>query len=582
MDFVVTSVESPGASVLLQRLRGECFGVLVGSAASIWEPSNIPPGQQVSQALARIILNGIDDPDDLLASLVKSTAFEHLMLGYPRSERLRETIAATIAPAKPNPVHFAIAELLGGVFSAIITTNYDACIERAAENIGNAIHVVVTESDYGEGKSIDLLKLHGCAGRPSTMVVTLTDEASLEHWKRTALSKTLLTGKLLVIGYSGLDFELCPEFVELRLDEVVWVNLTDEVSGNAERVLRSAKTSTLLVGDLRKVLSQLIGRDMVAEPGPVRRAFVDDLTRLLSSHELDVWRLRILNGIGCGLQASKVARRLVEDAGLPMSDRYAALMGYAQAAFHQGLYAVADQIAAEAVGLAVRLGDRPGELRSVLERLQARRAAGRALGVWGGLIKLRRRFRDTRFATDVEYEIRFLEVVVMLNLSYLMEATGINTRPRLKGYVLRRLRNITVSAVSAGRWVDYQQAEQIAARFQIPFNSVYKGPTQPLRSMHGFRQIGYVIGAMMAYRDDATTEVPELNEGIRLLRVARAIGCQPEVWKLTDVLLHHYPSAISRFDIEGAWRAWRECQYTMVVRWLLERRHRELFAAKIV
>ena len=212
-----TRIGSPDASALLPRIRGERFAVLVGSAASIWEPSAILPGQQVSQALAKIILNGIDDPDDLLASLVQSTAFEHLMLRHPRPERwLRETIAATIAPAKPNPVHFAIAELLGGVFSGVITTNYDACIERAARSRGNAIHVVVSKTDYclGESKRIDLLKIHGCAERPSTMVVTLMDEASLAPWKRTALSKMLSSGKLLVIGYSGLDFELCPELAE--------------------------------------------------------------------------------------------------------------------------------------------------------------------------------------------------------------------------------------------------------------------------------------------------------------------------------------------------------------------------------
>lgn len=557
------------ASVLVHRILGERFVVLVGSGVSIWKPSGIPAGKRVSKKLARIILNGIDDPDDLLEGLVQSTAFEHLMLKYPRTERfLQETIAATIASARPNPVHFAISQLLGGVFSGVITTNYDTCIEQAAKTRG--IHVVVTEADSGKGKRIDFLKIHGCAGTPCTMVVSLTHEASLDPWKRTALSNMLSTGKLLVIGYSGLDFELCPELAELKLDEVVWVDRTDEVSGNADRVLRSAKSSALLVGDLREVLSQLVGRDVMAEEEPFPRNIVDDLARPLSCHEMDMWRIRILNGIGCGLQASKVARRLVENGALSMSDRYAVLMGYAEAAFHQGLYAVAVQRAGEAIDLAAKLQDESGELRSELERLQARRAAGRILRVWTGSVRLRRKCRDIRVATDVQYETRFLEVVVMHNVCDLMErATGIKPRSLLKWHVHRRLTDIAETAVRTGQWVDYQQAEQIAVRFNIPFKSIYSGPTQPLRSRHGFRQIGYVIGAMMSYRDDATTEVPELNEGMRLLRVARAIGCQPEVWTLTDVLRRHHPSAISRFDIQDARRALRECQYTTVVRWVL-------------
>jgi hypothetical protein len=142
----IIHIGSQEASTLLHRIRGERFAVLVGSAASIW--SGIPPGQHVSRAIARIILNGTDDPDRLLASLIHSTPFEHLMLGYPGSGKLQEIIASTIARAIPNDVHFAIAELLGMVFSGVITTNYDDCIERAAKMHGNAIHTVVTKSDY--------------------------------------------------------------------------------------------------------------------------------------------------------------------------------------------------------------------------------------------------------------------------------------------------------------------------------------------------------------------------------------------------------------------------------------------------
>ena len=90
------------------------------------------------------------------------------------------------------------------------------------------------------------------------MVYQLSQEGEMARWKEKFLRQLLRGKTLLVIGYSGFDFEICPEIISSRVKNVIWISRDrpEHMSHNAERVLRETK-GTLLVGDLQDALLAL-------------------------------------------------------------------------------------------------------------------------------------------------------------------------------------------------------------------------------------------------------------------------------------------------------------------------------------
>jgi len=114
----------------LSRRRG--IVALLGSGISIWEPSNIPNGQKITEELAEIIASSTVSPRQTVIDLIKRSAFEHIMERYPRYETLRYIVPKYFYPTTPNPLHEAFARLFDkGVIEHIVTPNYDVGLEQA-------------------------------------------------------------------------------------------------------------------------------------------------------------------------------------------------------------------------------------------------------------------------------------------------------------------------------------------------------------------------------------------------------------------------------------------------------------------
>src|SRR6266446_182036 len=141
--------------------------------------------------------------------------------------------------------------LVAGAVSAIITTNYDLAFDSC---LMPHRHVVTTITEEAESEEFlsgprhtrAYFKIHGSAepGKEHTLAFTLGHEGLLDPWKRGLLRELLYGRCLIVLGYSGRDWEICPELARsTQPTAVYWLrrgrsSQAKELSSNARRVLR--------------------------------------------------------------------------------------------------------------------------------------------------------------------------------------------------------------------------------------------------------------------------------------------------------------------------------------------------------
>jgi len=130
----------------------------------------------------------------------------------------------------PSPYALAHALIAALPVQEFVTTNYDPLVEMAATDIGRQVRVL--PYDEAEPGSPWLLKLHGDAGHPESVV--LTREEYLQFGTTGAalagvLHSLLLTRHVLFVGTSMLDDDL------IRIAHQVRTALKIQGSGTARR-----------------------------------------------------------------------------------------------------------------------------------------------------------------------------------------------------------------------------------------------------------------------------------------------------------------------------------------------------------
>ena len=255
--------------------------MFVGSAVSAFQPSELPTGESLTSTVAKVLSDPLDSRAQIKA-WISSAAFEHIMDGCPNGKVLGENLLQLFSINKPNPLHDVIAELIADeVIEHIVTTNYDTNLETACGVKclpTNKPQLIVTKSEAENIKFpvATIFKIHGsvdhdrtlAADQDRTMVYTLRREGELPPWKRGILHRLVGGRRLLICGYSGRDFEICPELPRLNA-QIVWnIRKREDLTPNARRVI-TATDGIVLVGDLRKVLAELRNTDIRRDPEPI-------------------------------------------------------------------------------------------------------------------------------------------------------------------------------------------------------------------------------------------------------------------------------------------------------------------------
>lgn len=121
-----------------------------------------------------------------------------------------------------NAAHALLAQLARtGRIGAIVTTNFDCVIERALDSAGVSYSLFESPEDFERlvtaSTSFNVVKVHGSALRPETMVDTLRQRlcgrpAALERW----MYDRFVTHPTIALGFSCEDLEYRPDYLKIR------------------------------------------------------------------------------------------------------------------------------------------------------------------------------------------------------------------------------------------------------------------------------------------------------------------------------------------------------------------------------
>ena len=322
----------------------------MGSGVSIWTPTNIPSGISVGQALFRVLFDQIPELANhsaQLEPLLKQLPFENIMETCPENALLRRLLKQLYNTRRYNPIHELLAHLITAkTIDAVITTNYDCCLEGALmdatkHTTNSQVTRVVTEADalsLQAGQQV-YFKIHGTAddGAGESLVFQLRQEGALPSWKRLLLHRITDASTLLIIGYSGLDFEICPELRQLNVKQIIWNYRSEtEITHNARDVIHT-KAGQIVIGDMRELLSGIF-RPVQADLGSAT-IDVDQLFRAgFTGDTLDLWRVRILNVLSYAAASSQISKKLVRANSSNADHRVDVMREHARSLHYCGAY----------------------------------------------------------------------------------------------------------------------------------------------------------------------------------------------------------------------------------------------------
>ena len=586
----LTEIDSIKGKRYLEKLRKRGnIVLLVGSGISMWSPSNLPSGQKVTQDIAELIAVSTLSPRAKIIDSIKYSAFEHIMERYPKPDLLKAILANSYRPTIPNNVHKTIAELLNeGIINHIITTNYDEGIENACNDICHPSRKpfeVIYETDLlrvVDSQPI-LFKIHGCAkpGREDSIVATLSTEGELPEWK-SSLLKTLARDKVLLIsGYSGLDFEISPELINLPTKKMLWNSFSNPrtdiwaMTSNAQYVV-SEKKGRVLVGSMHNMFGELNQKSCDFDPPSSMPSFIGELESKLTSWELDKWRVWVFNGLSCAKDGIEVAERMYIKSGTSKKLKIDAFLAMAEANFHSGFYKKSINNYSEAIKLTWELSNFEDWVKSELGLIESYRVAGY---YFRARLRIRKLSKAVKFLFSgqkletVESQIALKRVLLQRYIFHFLKLFRLTFLALIiQKSVKNDLLLITSHSANTGKWFDLRHSQMLAMKFQIPFTDVYMGKMNTTAFRDGFQQLGYALAEMMAVRSEMIQgKIPNAAQIFPYLEKADDLGIYPEYWKIVTTLRKVFGDNIISDNIKIKEKtAWQNCQYTFPMRLLLK------------
>jgi tetratricopeptide (TPR) repeat protein len=279
--------------------------LFAGAGISLDPPTALPSWWDLSASAVRAIAARAAGVVSDTASLAEVVVTRQRSDRFPPdwvAEKIVHTIGSEyfevlrcIDSDRPNANHLALAELAAtGKLRAVITTNFDRTIE-AAFRAGKIAYDVRADTDAvrellarwpdfeGGQLPCQVIKIHGTADRPDTIIDTLaqrargTPESYLE-----CVSRLLTFGPWGFVGFSGADLETQPDYLGLARGAThgqgfTWLVQTGTRprAGVQKLVQVWNGKAEIVEGTLAEVLSTLTGKTLAAEPALVKNAVVD-------------------------------------------------------------------------------------------------------------------------------------------------------------------------------------------------------------------------------------------------------------------------------------------------------------------
>jgi SIR2-like domain len=210
-------LSEPAGSVAAEvagRARDGALTIYAGAGVSTAPPTSLPGAAGLAARIADrlqgdIPLDGVDRAN--LLAVADAVAAQPLGL-----QLLQRTIreVADLLGAHFNYAHCVLGLLLAEGAATVFETNYDDCIERAAQP--EVTRVIRTAADLVDRDLPALLKGHGCATLPSTILATSAQLAAPPLWAEAIVQARLMHDRVVFLGIGsvadyvqdGLDFLL--------------------------------------------------------------------------------------------------------------------------------------------------------------------------------------------------------------------------------------------------------------------------------------------------------------------------------------------------------------------------------------
>lgn len=563
--------------------------IFVGSGISLWSPSNLPTGIEFSKSIFSLLFSS--DPENakspnavLLRRYFEMLPFEVVNDRCPDANTIETILRNLYDRNEPNPIHELLAELLlDGRVRAIVTPNYDCCLDTAIalaqqRLVGSKRNVVriVNGQDFNmtrDPNTAVYFKIHGSTDDQSgeSLVFRLNQEGVLEQWKRELFRDLLQDKTLLVVGYSGSDFDICPEIPLAKPKKIVWNFFSwadDNITPNIKFLSERCKLE-IISGDMRDLFSRVF--DQVHATYGLNRTKVDHLLDgKFDENTKRLWRIRLYNSINYNratiTEMNNANQNQSGHAIIPLLTEHAAALA------SSGRYRDAARIHDKTAKIAqTQCKDSTEYITQILIACDTWRCYGSFLRAFNRYRKATLLIQKSQHST--QNLIADLDRNLILLIRHPYDFFQRFHMPKLE----KKMQKIAADAISrniayyreSGNWYQLQQIGLWAERFQLNVNVDPQKHVTPAAN-EGYRQLNFPMGQMMSFRHslrnlDRLLTTSEVDEARRLIGNAKELGITPEVWKSSLLILRKADKNDRTLgDFIEFVKAFTSCQYALL------------------
>lgn len=335
--------------------------ILVGSGISKPPPSGLPVGKNLKKEILSLfeeieLFKKLSNPlqNNLKTALrggvlqfsknkdnleIYGLPFEGLLDIYdelfPYASDIQNYLKYNLQTIDSNWIHYFLASSFlhkPPIIPVIITTNYDTLIENAVPSSqweGIKIYLEKQFKSWKKERPI-YFKVHGTLEDINSVIATLSAERELVSWKK-QFFRDLTNGKvLLILGYSGFDFDVCPEILRASPKKVYWNTLCkeDKLSQDAYEILKWFQ-GVHMYGDAIKFIDKLHSEllknipdfiDSVKKAALLKRASKKHIqavnTNMFKKDNQKLWLIQASIEIGAGTTALDLLYELENEPNL--------------------------------------------------------------------------------------------------------------------------------------------------------------------------------------------------------------------------------------------------------------------------
>lgn len=550
---------------------------LFGSGVSIWSPCDVPMGSTISSSILSLIFGEKTIcmfKEHGLETYLSWIPFETINEYAPQSIKLSEIYAKIFHTKEYNLLHEQLVSLasLKGV-AALITTNCDNGIELVPGS--ERVLMPVYNSKPSESERIPYFKVHGSVTDSDSLVYKLSQEAVLEKWKEEYLHQLLNDRELVVIGYSGIDFEICPVIAGSNVSKVYW-GYKPGTTGEAYktpgyRIIDKSHQVRAFPIDLKNGLPWLVGN---ADLQLTTRKEAISSCFNITSEERIIWGFQLASAISFSelaidslrneIAINHIGNRITEnDLGFPL--------------FESGQFVDSAHCFISKAYDHLRSKNLESSICSLLGALDAYRAGGytvRALLMLTISCWLTAIVRSPRVKTQANIKVVSMIKSFKVALSFVantLKQKG--KKPLIIPILLKALDYMAISKLNATKKAALESQNLFDIKHIEALYSLFQsGKEDTLSDVMSYRSLGYYSASTALFRKNELTDNPPqavINEAISRFRLMSFMGNHQEAWKVAFRLKTITNGLESEKWNEHAVYHLKKCQYTYLYRKLM-------------